>query len=275
MTDWVTITLIVDADEVDLVAGLVWDLGVAGLEELGDDDGTVELRIGCESTVVPQVTEALADRWSLRVAEVSATEGLDAWRSHAEVWRVGPFAIVPPWVEIPSDVDEQVLFIDPGHAFGSASHPTTRLCLAAIAEVVAPGTRVADIGCGSGILAVAAARCGAESIAATDIAPEAILATIANAERNGVLHHIEISDASVDELESGSFDVVIANIGAATLCDMAEDLVRCCADSGTIVLSGILDVQIDTVVETFTRFSDRTVEVRAADEWRAVILRGS
>ena len=227
MTEWMSIVVVVDPVEVDLVSGLVWDLGVSGIEEQPLPDGAVELRIGCEKTIAQHVLTVLAERWAPNAEPVAADEGLDAWRDHAQVWRIGSTVIVPPWLETPIDVDENdlVIVIDPGHAFGSASHETTRMCLEAVVDLVTPGCAVADIGCGSGILAIAAARRGATMVVATDIAADAIVATLDNALTNDVADLVEVSTATIDELDPTTFDVVFANIGAATLASMATALV--------------------------------------------------
>ena len=277
MTDWTTVVVVVDESDVDLVSGMAWDLGVSGIEEQALANGTVELRIGCETTTAQLALEALAERWSPMAESVAADTGLDAWRDHAQVWRVGSTVIVPPWLEVPADVAENdlVLSIDPGRAFGSASHETTRMCLEAVLERVTPGSAVADIGCGSGVLAIAAARRGATVVVATDIAPDAIVATLDNARRNDVDELVEVSTAAVDELNSNAFDLVLANIGAATLRSMAAALIQITKPDGILVLSGLLAEQVDLVVESFEQAGARCIEVRADGEWRTVVLNRS
>lgn len=277
MTEWMSIVVVVDPGDVDLVSGLVWDLGVSGIEEQPLPDGAVELRIGCERTIAQQALEVLAGRWAPTAEPVAADEGLDAWRDHAQVWRIGSIVIVPPWLETPSDVAESdlVLVIDPGHAFGSASHETTRMCLEAVVELVTPGCAVADIGCGSGVLAIAAARRGATTVVATDIAADAIVATLDNALTNNVADLVEVSTATIDELEPTRFDVVFANIGAATLSSMAAALVQVTKPEGVLVLSGLLGEQVETVIESFEQTGALRTEVRADGEWRTVLMKRS
>jgi ribosomal protein L11 methyltransferase len=272
-----SIVVVVDPADVDLVSGLVWDLGVSGIEEQPLPDGAVELRIGCERTIAQQALEVLAERWAPTAEPVAADEGLDAWRDHAQVWRIGSIVIVPPWLETPTDVAESdlVLVIDPGHAFGSASHETTRMCLEAVVELVTPGCAVADIGCGSGVLAIAAARRGATTVVATDIAADAIVATLDNALTNNVADLVEVSTATIDELDPTRFDVVFANIGAATLSSMAAALVRVTKPEGVLVLSGLLGEQVETVIESFEQTGALRTEVRADGEWRTVLLKRS
>jgi ribosomal protein L11 methyltransferase len=275
VTDWTTILVIVDEVDIDLVAGLVWELGVSGIEERPLADGRVELRIGCETATSTAVIDSLSPHWSVRSESVAAETGLDAWRDHAQVWRIGSVVIVPPWLETPMDVDENdlVLVIDPGHAFGSASHETTRMCLEAVVELVTPGCAVADIGCGSGVLAIAAARRGATTVVATDLAADAIVATLDNALTNNVADLVEVSTATIDELDPTRFDVVFANIGAATLCSIAEELVRVTKPEGVLVLSGLLGEQVETVIESFEQSGALRTEVRADGEWRTVLMK--
>jgi ribosomal protein L11 methyltransferase len=275
VTEWMSIVVVVDPVEVDLVSGLVWDLGVSGIEEQPLPDGAVELRIGCERTIAQQALEVLAERWAPTAEPVAADEGLDAWRDHAQVWRIGSILIVPPWLETPTDVAESdlVLVIDPGHAFGSASHDTTRMCLEAVVELVTPGCAVADIGCGSGVLAIAAARRGATTVVATDIAADAIVATLDNALTNNVADLVEVSTATIDELDPTRFDVVFANIGAATLSSMAAALVQVTKPEGVLVLSGLLGEQVETVISSFEQSGALRTEVRADGEWRTVLMK--
>ena len=278
MTDWTAVVLVVSEDEVDEVSGLVWDLGVSGVEELELGNGSVELRIGCDGEVAELVIESLSDRWTVSAESVAADTGLDTWREHAQVWRAGSnIVIVPPWLATPSDLspDDLVLSIDPGHAFGSASHETTRLCLEAVAEFVKPGSVVADIGCGSGVLAIAAVRLGAREAIATDISPDAIIATIENARRNDVADVVDVSTATIVELDSATYDLVLANIGAATLCSMAQGLVQITKPDGVLVLSGLLAEQTETVAAALNQAGAVIDDVREDGEWRALVAHRS
>jgi len=278
VTDWTAVVLVVHEDEVDEVSGLVWDLGVSGVEELELGSGSIELRIGCDGEVAQLVIETLSDRWTVSAESVAADTGLDAWREHAQVWRAGSnIVIVPPWLDVPSDMttDDLVLLIDPGHAFGSASHETTRLCLGAVAEFVTPGAVVADIGCGSGVLAIAAVRLGAREAIATDISPDAIIATIENARRNDVADVVDVSTATIEELDNATYDLVLANIGAATLCSMAQSLVQITKPHGVLVLSGLLAEQTETVAAALNQAGAVVDDVREDGEWRALVAHRS
>lgn len=157
--------------------------------------------------------------------------------------------IVPSWCE-PVDPRAINIELDPGLAFGTGSHPTTRLCLRWLAANLEPGQTVLDYGCGSGILAIAAARLGASAVIGTDVDPQAIEASRANAARNGVSARFVLADA----LAPGKFDVVVANILANPLRLLAPALCARVAQGGAIVLSGILDAQTDAVTGAYRRW---------------------
>lgn len=274
--EWATVVLVVEPDERDLVSGLLWAAGVAGIEEIDQPDGRTELRAGCRSEVVDDVRRSLTERWSLDVDRIEPDAGLDDWREHAVAWRAGErFVVVPAWQPPPEWITgaDIVLVVDPDRSFGSGSHPTTRSCLAAVERLVRPGMVVADIGCGSGVLAIAAARRGAQSVHAVDTDPGAVAATEANALRNGVGARVQVSVGSVDRLAPGGHDVVLANIGAATLCDLAPVLCGLVAPGGTLVLSGVLDIQSTGVIEAHADVGFEVVHLGHDGEWCTIELR--
>lgn len=275
MTQWSTVVVIVGSDEVDIVSGLLWNAGVAGIEERGLDDGEVELRAGLATGDLDGVRVALGDRWPMRVVPIEADTGLDAWREHAQSWRAGEhFVVVPAWLMPPTWVgnDDLVLVIDPGHTFGSGSHPTTRMCLAELERLVQPDAVVADIGCGSGVLSVAAARLGARRVDAIDIDERAVIETAANATRNDVSEPIHASTKSVATLGAGGHDLVVANIGAATLGALSRELCALVARDGSLVLSGLLGEQVAEVAAAFAVHGFTVRRTSADGEWRALVL---
>jgi ribosomal protein L11 methyltransferase len=276
VTEWSTVVVIVDVAEADVVSGLLWSVGVAGVEERVFDDDRVELRAGVASDGVHDVRTALGDRWPVMVESVAVDEGLDAWREHAQASRAGDrIVVVPVWQSTPEWVsaDDLVLSIDPGHTFGSGSHPTTRMCLVAIEANLAPVSVVADIGCGSGVLSMAAARLGAVRVDAIDIDKRAVAETVANAERNGVAARVDSSINSVGSLGHGRHDLVVANIGAATLVSLAIDLCALVTPGGVLVLSGVLDEQVDAVADAYLAHGFTVRDTMADGEWRALVLR--
>lgn len=157
--------------------------------------------------------------------------------------------IVPSWHESP-DPAAINLILDPGMAFGTGSHPTTRLCLEWLERNVSAGNTVLDYGCGSGILAIAAARLGAGHVAGVDIDPQAVDAAKANAERNGVTALFVDSAAPV----AGEYDVVVANILSNPLRVLAPAICAHVRSGGRLALSGILREQADEIVAIYAQW---------------------
>lgn len=157
--------------------------------------------------------------------------------------------IVPSWHESP-DPTAVNLILDPGMAFGTGSHPTTRLCLEWLERNVTEGCTVLDYGCGSGILAIAAARLGAARVAGVDIDPQAVEAARANAERNGVTALFADSAEPV----AGEYDVVVANILSNPLRVLAPAICAHVRPGGRLALSGILREQVDEIIAIYARW---------------------
>jgi ribosomal protein L11 methyltransferase len=155
------------------------------------------------------------------------------------------FWIVPSWHEPPAGA-QQVLRLDPGLAFGTGTHPTTRMCLRWTARHGAQGQRVLDYGCGSGILAMGAAKFGAREIVAVDIDPAAVESTRLNAENN----HVQLQ-SGLPDLAQGEFDLVLANILATPLKVLAPLLCAHVKAGGQLVLAGILARQADELIEAY------------------------
>lgn len=170
--------------------------------------------------------------------------------------------IVPSWHE-PPDPKAVIVRLDPGVAFGTGTHPTTRLCLRWLDSNLRPGVSVLDYGCGSGILAIAAAKLGAAGVVGSDIDPQALQAARANSAANDVVADY----TEPDSLHAATWDVVLANILSSPLILLAPALLARVAPGGALVLSGILERQADLVIETY-RAADASVplSVWAADE---------
>ncbi|MGI8757626.1 MAG: 50S ribosomal protein L11 methyltransferase [Acidimicrobiales bacterium] len=200
-------------------------------------------------------------------------DGHNGWRAWAEVERAGPFSLVPTWVEAPVVPDAQfVIRLDPGRAFGSGSHPTTRATLAALAPLVRPHTSVLDVGCGSGVLAIAAAMLGGGPVVAVDVDPDAVDATAANASVNGVDRGIHVSDRALPDLvaDGHCFDVVVANLLAPVFEEHGRNLVRVLAPGGRLVASGLLADNWRRTADALAPLA--VVDLRGEQGWVALTL---
>ncbi len=256
----------VPADRAELAADALWQAGPTAVLEVDLPGDRVRL--------TADVADAgLVDRaWGARVLAVADDAYLDVWRTWAAPVRVGRRVVLhPAWVAAgPAEPGELRVVLDPGRAFGSGSHESTRLAAAALEEQVRPGDRVLDVGCGSGVLAVLACLLGAASVRAIDLEAEAVSATRANAVANGVADRVTAGVAAVASVE-GDFDVVVANIGGSVLFDQADAIERRAAIGGRLVLSGLLEERLDALVAAF----DGCAEVARAveGEWGALVLR--
>ena len=164
-------------------------------------------------------------------------------RAGARVW------IVPSWCALPRDDQAVVIRLDPGLAFGTGSHPSTRLVLEWLEQSLRGSERVLDYGCGSGILALAAAKLGAAQVTAVDLDPQALAVCTANARANGVALRV----AAPDRLAAGDFDVIVANILAGPLVGLVPEFAARTRCGARLALSGILDAQADEVRAAYAR----------------------
>lgn len=167
--------------------------------------------------------------------------------------------IVPSW-HGPPDPPAIAIRLDPGAAFGTGTHPTTRLCLRWLDAELRPGARVLDYGCGSGILAIAAAKLGARYVVGTDVDPQALATARANSENNAVTADY----TAPDRLPAGSFDLVLANILSNPLKILAPALLARVAPGGSLVLSGILERQAPELIDAYAA-ADARVQLRVWD----------
>lgn len=157
--------------------------------------------------------------------------------------------IVPSWHQAP-DPEALVLVLDPGMAFGTGSHPTTRLCLEWLERTVRPSISILDYGCGSGILAIAAAKLGASEVLGVDIDLQAVNSATSNAERNQVIAHFDDSSKDI----KGQFDIVVANILSNPLKALAPAICGHVRPGGQLALSGILAEQAEDLIEAYAPY---------------------
>lgn len=216
----------------------------------------------------------------LAVNVVAEEDWAEAWKRHFPVLRVGRRIVIrPTWRHHRRAVNDVVIALDPGMAFGTGLHPTTRLCLAELETLadegdLGPGACVLDLGCGSGILGIAAARLGASRVVALDTDPIAVEATVANARRNRLGRRLRARRGTLPSGES-PFDVVVANLVAGILVDIADELRAEMAPRGVLVASGIFVDREPEVRAAFDRVGLRTVGSRTDGDWAALrVFRG-
>ncbi|MFX1761037.1 50S ribosomal protein L11 methyltransferase [Paraburkholderia sp. A1RI-2L] len=200
-----------------------------------------------------EVGLAETPKFSLR--EVEEQDWVRLTQSQFDPIQIGQrIWVVPSWHDAP-DPDALVLELDPGLAFGTGSHPTTRLCMEWLEQHVQPGNSLLDYGCGSGILAILAKKCGANPVIGIDIDPQAVESARQNSERN----RADVTYGLPDDCPAGEFDIVVANILSNPLKLMASMLSSRVKPGGRLALSGILARQADEVAQVYARWIDISV----------------
>jgi ribosomal protein L11 methyltransferase len=240
----------------------------------------------------------LRDVGPLRVRTLRETDWASAWKEYFFVHRVGRrTVIVPSWRE--SDYaprpDDVVLLLDPGMAFGTGLHPTTRLCLQALEEMLEPGMRVLDVGAGSGILSIAAARLGASHVEAVEIEPVAASVCQHNVDRNEVGDIVRVRagtlqpsphpaagrgsphNTTIDTTETaeaiGQFDLLLGNITIATLLELQPRLAEQLRPDGLAILSGVLAERADELLDALRADGWRHERTDQEQDWVALLVR--
>ncbi|MGB0114467.1 MAG: 50S ribosomal protein L11 methyltransferase [Ilumatobacteraceae bacterium] len=283
--------LTVSAADADLAADALWQLGVRAIEErlpvaAGERDADVDATgaagtnvelwtsVGDDDDAIDRAVVMVDGRWPHRVVDV-VDDRADTWREFARpMWVTDDLVVVPAWQL--DDVREEaaqgtvVIAIEPAGAFGLGDHPTTMLSLRAADRLTTGPMDVVDVGCGTGVIAVMVARRQDRPVRAVDLASAAVEATRDNAERNDVGGRVIVDTTSAADLD-GSYDLVVANILAPVLVEMAADLRRLTRPDGRLVISGVLADAHDHVLAALAPMEVERTDV--LDGWAAVTLR--
>ena len=278
-----TLTLTVDRPDAEDVAGeLVLD-GSSGVE-VRDGDGPAMPGVAPPPPGRAVLVAFFPDRDSAEavragrggdLAEIADEDWSETWKRDLGPMSAGRVWVRPSWIDAPVPDGLVEVVLDPGMAFGTGSHPTTALCLAALSRALSerPLATVLDVGTGSGLLAIAAARLGAARVAANDVDPVAVEVARENVARNGLAGRIDVRHAGLAAI-GGTFDVVVANILANTLVELAPDVVARAAPRCLVLLAGILATQEDEVRAAYVAqgLVPRRDLDRREGEWSLVAL---
>ncbi len=292
---WIELSSRVDGEAVEAVSEVFTRLATGGVVVEPDlvpgvDDGFALGRLASVRAYIPLDAQAAGKAraleealWHLRSIwpvgeleqrEVDEEDWAHAWKKHYSTFRIGSRIVIrPSWLDYqPSDADV-VISLDPGAAFGTGLHPTTRRCVELLEQIVRPGSRVLDVGTGSGILALAAVGLGAERIVAVDVDPIAVDAARSNVHLNQADDRVEVLQGSIDAVRAGeTFDVVVANIIARVILELAPRLTERVRHGGFLLVGGIIDERADEVAASLERLGlvlDRYVD----DDWITLLGR--
>ncbi len=265
-------------DELELAADALWSLGVVAVEErVQNATSATELwtSLGDDAASITDALDALRWPWRFETIDESVS---NTWRVHARpTWICDDLVVHPAWLDASAYGSDSVwhfagaiaIPIEPGATFGMGDHPTTVLSMRALRSCIRVGDHVLDVGCGSGILAIASVLFGAEHATAIDISPASVPTTVHNAELNGVVHSITVATTALADVP-GTFHVVVANILAPTLIDLSADLRRVLAPGGRLIISGILADRHEHVLEALLPL--RPTAREDLDGWTVVTL---
>jgi len=202
-------------------------LGVCALVDFGLDPGRAEVL----------------------VAEIAEENWANAWKEHYQPIVVGPRLVIKPsWDAYMAEPGQAVVELDPGMAFGTGNHATTMMCLAYLHGLELAGKRVLDVGCGSGILSLAAAKLGCAEVLALDYDPLAVRVARENVRLNNLEHHVEVRESNLLARAEAQFDVIIANIIARVIIELLPSLGAFLAPGGVFLASGIIKDKLDAVL---------------------------
>ena len=279
------ITILTHPDAVEGISDALLELGAAGVAEerrplhvriiayLPQDERLDEKVRAIRQRLTNLEREGLrigAGTVGLRTLDAKAWS--EAWKDHFQVLKVAPgLAIVPSWEQYEASEGESIVVLEPGAAFGTGGHATTRLCLRALVGYMRPGSRVADIGSGSGILAITAAVLGAREVVATDNDSASLPVARTNARRNGVSDLVRFVDADLLPEGSGQFDLILCNIVADEVIRLAERFPAALAKGGHCIASGFVSASLPRVEDALTRGGLRIVETPSEEGWAACV----
>lgn len=284
MASWIEVTVTTNPSAAEAVAAILHETR-GGVVEAAADATTTTLQTYVPSGPAARATvEAIARRVaSLREAgldpapatvntrTISDEDWATAWKAFFHPLRVGRrIVIAPSWEPVEAEGADLVIILDPGMAFGTGQHPSTVLALELLEDTVRGGERVADVGTGSGILAIAAARLGAREVVAIDADALAVEVARANAAQNGVADRLTVVVGDLLEGVDGAFDAIAANITADVIVRLLPGAAACLASGGSVILSGIVEDRLDDIISSAEARGLRIRQVRGEGEWRAV-----
>ena len=309
MENWIEITIHTTNEASEIVESILLDYGSTGVaiedpttleENLHDDFGTI---VELSPTDYPEVGVIvkgyinelnfdgetfnrfkdeleqlgkninIGEFFKIETTTIQDSDWENSWKDYFDILNIGEkFVIVPTWREYENEEDKYVINIDPGMAFGTGGHETTSLCIKNLEKYVKPHDNVIDVGCGSGILSIAASYLTDGSLKAVDLDKLAVDVSRENFALNNLENRIEVEEASLLTKETKKYDVIVANILAHIIELMLEDAYKLLEDGGYFITSGIIKDKKDELLEKMLEQGFKLVEETSDNEWYSFVV---
>ena len=309
MENWIEITIHTTNEASEIVESILLDYGSTGVaiedpttleENLHDDFGTI---VELSPTDYPEVGVIvkgyinelnfddetfnrfkdeleqlgkninIGEFFKIETTTIQDSDWENSWKDYFDILNIGEkFVIVPTWREYENEEDKYVINIDPGMAFGTGGHETTSLCIKNLEKYVKPHDNVIDVGCGSGILSIAASYLTNGSLKAVDLDKLAVDVSRENFALNNLENRIEVEEASLLTKETKKYDVIVANILAHIIELMLEDAYKLLEDGGYFITSGIIKDKKDELLEKMLKQGFKLVEETSDNEWYSFVV---
>jgi ribosomal protein L11 methyltransferase len=209
----------------------------------------------------------------VEVKKMHEEDWANNWKQYYKPVKITDKIVIKPiWEEYVKSDEELIIELDPGMAFGTGTHETTRMCIKALDKYVKPNTTVFDVGCGSGILSIAAAKLGAKHVVGVDLDPVAVDSSNQNISYND-LNNIEVLEGNLLDVVNGKADIVVANIIAEIICILTADVKKALNDGGIFITSGIIHARVEMVKEKFTECGFEIIEINKDGEWNCIVAK--
>ena len=309
MENWIEITIHTTNEASEIVESILLDYGSTGVaiedpttleENLHDDFGTI---VELSPTDYPEVGVIvkgyinelnfddetfnrfkdeleqlgkninIGEFFKIETTTIQDSDWENSWKDYFDILNIGEkFVIVPTWREYENEEDKYVINIDPGMAFGTGGHETTSLCIKNLEKYVKPHDNVIDVGCGSGILSIAASYLTDGNLKAVDLDKLAVDVSRENFALNNLENRIEVEEASLLTKETKKYDVIVANILAHIIELMLEDAYKLLEDGGYFITSGIIKDKKDELLEKMLERGFKLVEETSDNEWYSFVV---
>lgn len=208
----------------------------------------------------------------VELSQVDEEDWANEWKNYYKPTKVGKNVLVKPtWEEYEEQSGDLIIELDPGMAFGTGTHETTTMCIQQLENYVKKDSKVFDIGCGSGILAIAAAKLGAKEVVAVDLDEVAVKVSKENIELNKVEDKVSALHGNLTEVISDKADIIVANIIADIIKILAKDVSNFMKEDAVFISSGIIHAKVDEVKESLIKNGFEIVEVQTLGEWNAIV----